>query len=418
MSFRGTLLILLCVYSSIVYCHTPRHSLTLSQAEVIAIHNAPDIQQVHSEAQALRDESVAAGQLKDPKILLSAKSVPTDSFSMTQIDMTELQVGLSQAFPRGHSLAYQSKEKSSLANAEEAKADLLKASIKQTVRNDWLTLYYWLQAQKIVDQEQKVFEHLVEITESMLSSNLSQQKDVIRAQLEVSKLKDRQYNISKNIQTARGNLARWIGPDNAARAAPKGLPHWPMPPNEKQLRQVMMTHPILQMDATTVNAQREGVNYAEEQYKPGFDVAVVYGYRQGDEMDGEPRSNLLTAALTMDLPIFTSNRQDKSLAASEQALNASQEAQSVNYLQFNQTLVTEYATWHQLSKSAALYKKKLIPQAHEYAEATLTAYQNTQTDFPTLARANVDDLDTKLLGVKTVVDREKARAALLYLQGK
>ncbi|EHL31410.1 hypothetical protein LDG_6588 [Legionella drancourtii LLAP12] len=48
----------------------------------------------------------------------------------------------------------------------------------------------------------------------------------------------------------------------------------------------------------------------------------------------------------------------------------------------------------------------------------MTAYQNFQTDFPTLARAYVRQLNTELEGLKVSVDRDVSRINLLYLQGK
>ena len=74
--------------------------------------------------------------------------------------------------------------------------------------------------------------------------------------------------------------------------------------------------------------------------------------------------------------------------------------------------------WQQAQKSTELYKKDLVPQSIQYAEATMSAYQNTQTDFPTLADAYIRELDTKLAGLKANIDRSNARVNLLYLEGK
>ena len=145
---------------------------------------------------------------------------------------------------------------------------------------------------------------------------------------------------------------------------------------------------------------------------------MVYGYRQARNPDGSKLPDMLTAQVGMDLPIFPKNRQDRTLNASINNLSAAQEDQISHYRQLREALMTQLANWEQQQKSALLYRQQLIPEAKQYAEATMIAYQNTQTDFPTLARAYIRELNTELSGLKATVNQEIARVNLLYLQGK
>ena len=77
----------------------------------------------------------------------------------------------------------------------------------------------------------------------------------------------------------------------------------------------------------------------------------------------------------------------------------------------------QYAMWQKLSQQVELYQQRLLPEAKQYAEATLPAYQNLQSDFATLVQAFITQLDTQLKELKIRVDLSKARAALLYLEG-
>ncbi len=120
----------------------------------------------------------------------------------------------------------------------------------------------------------------------------------------------------------------------------------------------------------------------------------------------------------MDLPVFTHNRQDRSLKASEENVLASEKDRMSHYRNLQEYLNIQYNIWKQQQKSTQLFINTLVPQANQYAKATMTAYQNFQTDFPTLARAYVRQLNTELEGLKAKVDRDAARINLLYLQGK
>lgn len=392
--------------------------LTLKQAERAALSQSPEVKSLRAKTEALGQSAIAAGQLSDPKLMLGAMNVPVDTFNFSQEPMTQVQVGLMQAFPRGRSLHYKSLQKHDLSIAESHKQQAMRLQVLQGVRLSWLNLYYWIHAKRIVLKQKKVFQHLVKITESMLANNKAQQRDVIRAQLELTELDNQLLNMNQQIKTARATLGRWVGPALAKEASPKRLPSWLSPPKLLQFQHDLAQHPILKTDAALISSGHAGIKLAEQQYKPGFTVGVAYGFRQGRNMDGQRRSDFLTAQVSMDLPLFTHNRQDRTLRASQENLLSNEENQMSDYRQLLETLKAQYAAWREQRRSAWLYRSQLIPEAKQYAEATMTAYQNTQTDFPTLARAYVRELNTELGGLKALVHQHIARANLLYLQGK
>ena len=392
--------------------------LTLRQAEMAALSQSPEVKSLQAKTNALGQSAIAAGQLSDPKLMLGAMNVPVDTFNFSQEPMTQVQVGLMQAFPRGRSLHYKSIQKHDLSVAESHKQQAMRLQVLQGVRLSWLNLFYWVHAKRIVMKQKKVFQHLVKVTESMLANNKAQQKDVIRAQLELTELDNQLLDINQQIETARATLARWVGPGLAATANPRRLPAWASPPTPAHFHHTIKKHPILKTDAALISSGQAGIQLAEQQYKPGFTVGVAYGFRQGQNIDGRKRSDFLTAQVSMDLPLFTHNRQDRTLRASQENLLSNEENQMSDYRQLLETLKAQYAAWREQRRSAWLYRSQLIPEAKQYAEATMTAYQNTQTDFPTLARAYVRELNTELGGLKALVHQHIARANLLYLQGR
>ena len=412
---------ILCCFSSMLFLgsHTAiSMPLTLKQAETAALSQSPEIKSSQAKSRALEQSAIAAGQFSDPKLMLGTLNVPVDTFNFSQEPMTQIQVGLQQSFPRGHSLHFRSLQKQDLSAAESESAQTMKLMVLQNVRLSWLDLYYWLNARTIILNQEKVFKHLLDVTESMLANNQAQQKDVIRAQLELSELDNRLLAVKQQSDIARANLARWIGPTLAYHAQPTRLPTWPAPGRYKQIQHEIKNHPILKTDAAYVAAGSDNVKLAKQQYKPGFTVSMAYGFRQGNDLDGSKRPDFLSAQVSMDLPIFTSNRQDKSLKESQENLLSNEENQMSDYRQLQKSMSSEYAVWQERKKSTILYQQKLTPEAKQYAEATMAAYQNAQTDFPTLARAYVRELNTELEELKEVVDQKKARVNLLYLQGK
>lgn len=393
-------------------------ALSLSQAEQAALSQSPELKSMHAKSRALKQAAVADGQFSDPKLMLGAMNVPVNTFSFNQEAMTQVQLGLQQSFPRGHSLRYKSRQTNALSRSEHEKSHATNSQILRSVRMSWLNLYYWVHAKQIVYGQKKIFRHLVKVTESMLANNQAQQKDVIRAQLELTDLDNKIIEINQQIDTVRGQLARWIGPSLARQAKPKRLPKWKKPPSHMSMQDIIKKHPELRADQAMVAASLNGMKWAEQQYIPGFTVGVAYGFRQGSDSNGTGRPDFLTAVVNMDLPIFPHNRQSRTLKSSEETLIASEQNLNSRYRQLREILTSQYAAWKEQRNSASLYRRKLIPEAKQYAEATMTSYQNTQTDFPTLARAYIRELSSELGGLKASVNRDIARANLFYLEGK
>ena len=393
-------------------------SLTLKQAERLALAQSPEIQSFRAKNEALYQTAIAAGQLPDPHLFGGTLNVPVDTFNFSQTPMTQIQIGLGQYFPKGKSLHYEALEKMQESEAEIYKLQTMCLDILQKVRLSWLNLYYWQQTKSIILQQKKIFKDLLEVTQSMLANNKAQQKDVIRAQLELSELDNRLILIEQQIQTAQFQLARWIDEPNADKAQTKSEPQWPSMPSKNKLLEAVKQHPELKTDSANISANRAKVKLALQQYKPGFNTNLAYGFRQGREIDGRKRSDFLTATVNMDLPVFPHNRQDRALKASEENLLASEKDRMSHFRNLRESLNIQYVAWQQLKKSSYLYQTTLISQARQYANATMTAYQNFQTDFPTLARAYVRQLNTELKGLKVRVDRDVARIHLLYLLGR
>ncbi len=265
--------------------------LTLKQAETLAIQNSTEIQSFRAKNESLYQAAIAAGQYPDPHLFGGTLNVPVNTFKFNQEPMTQIQIGLGQYIPRGKSLQYNMQEKSCLAKAEFYKLQSMRLDILQKVRLSWLHLYYWQQARKIVSKEKNIFKDLLEVAKSMLANNKAQQKDVIRAQLELTELENRLIQIDEQIQTARFQLTRWISRPKARRAQTLNEPHWLSLPTKNRLLNVVKQHPELKTDSATISAFQAKMRQALEQYKPGFNVNVGYGIRQGRGIDGRKWPN-------------------------------------------------------------------------------------------------------------------------------
>ena len=126
---------------------------------------------------------------------------------------------------------------------------------------------------------------------------------------------------------------------------------------------------------------------------------------------------MLAAMVSVELPLFTASRQDRRLAASIQQAGARQLTRDDRLRELKQQLGSDYADWQRLGERAALYETRLLKEAAANVQASLKAYQSGVTEFTTLMRARISDLDARLDELRIRVDRAIAHASLLYLAG-
>jgi outer membrane protein TolC len=73
--------------------------------------------------------------------------------------------------------------------------------------------------------------------------------------------------------------------------------------------------------------------------------------------------------------------------------------------------------WQRLGDREELYKNNLLASAKNNTKASLQAYQSGVSEFNTLMRAQITELDVRLEDLRIRVDRATAQARLLYITG-
>jgi outer membrane protein TolC len=351
-----------------------------------------------------------------------AANFPTDSFDINQEAMTQLAVGVSQMFPRGDSLDLSSRQKRELAAQEPLLRQDREAKVVAAVTKLWLDDFKAQESIRLIDQDRSLFEHLVDATRAAYSSALgrARQQDVIRAQLELTRLDDRLTVLQQQRETAQQRLSEWIG--GSARlpvsgTLPKQNESAPaltiQPGNAPELFEHLSRHPVLQAFDQRIEAMQTGVELARQKYKPEWGLSAQYGYRDDDTM-GRDRADLFTVGVTFDLPLFTGNRQDKDVSAA----TSNAEALKTDKLLMARKLMAELETaaiqLTRLNERAALYDEQLLPQMSEQADAALAAYNNDDGDFAEAVRARIAELNAKIDYLNIRVDRQGTIAELNY----
>ncbi|MFO7550443.1 MAG: TolC family protein [Haliea sp.] len=407
--------------SALVNANASDDVLMLTEAVDIAISADPWLTGSRLTQAALTNEATAAATLPDPRMTLMAGNFPVDSFDINQEPMTQLSVGISQMFPRGDTLALAQRKKQELALQHPLLREDRRARVTATVTQLWLDAYHAQESIRLIELDRGLFEHLVDASRATYATaaGRARQQDVIRAQLELTRLEDRMIALRQRQEAAQMRLSEWIGSragDQLAATLPAEAPRESVATlgSDQERYERLRHHPTLLALERRIEATETDLDLARQKYKPEWGLSAQYGYRDRDLM-GRDRADLFSLGVTFDLPLFTANRQDKEVSAAARHAEAIRTEKQLLIRQLMAELETASVQLARLDERHALYSDRLLPQMAEQAEASLAAYNNDDGDFAEAIRARIAELNASIEALAIAVKRQKTIAQINYL---
>jgi outer membrane protein TolC len=396
--------------------------LTLAEAERIALERDAMTREMQAQAQAMRERAVMEGELMDPELRLGAVNVPVDSFSLDEEDMTMLEVGVSQAFQPGRTRQLSRKQMEQLAAGMDATAGDRERLVRRDVRKLWTQLAYVGGAREALRSQTSWVEQMRQSARARYASGEGRQLDVLQAGLEAAMLREQLLDLDRDEAMYRAQLSYWLGTDAAATARPTGIaPRAGLPPLAT-LEARLVEHPAQLDFEHRIDAAGTAIDVASEKRKPGWMLDVSYGFRQGDmpAMDGgtEPRSDMLSAMVTVGLPLFTRNRQDRDVAAARLEQHGLHERHQDHAREMQAMLVEAWNTAHRTAELERFYEEELLELADQSVQAALLAWRANRTMIEDVVMARRVATETRMKHLRLAADRALARHEIDYLAGE
>jgi len=392
-------------------------SLDLRAAESLALARDARLAGLAERRQALQEDAVAAAQLPDPELRLGALNLPTDSFALDQEPMTQIQLGLRQRFPRGHTRSLSRGRAETLAAVEAARADARRRDVVRALRQAWTGRAQVAESLEILRDQQLWFAQLEQAATAAYAAGRRQQHDLLRIAMERDLLDEEAIRLQQMALEQDAKLGRWLGTE-ADGANISRLPMLPMPPDAASAAESLARHPLILAEFHMVEAGGIGVELARQSYRPAFAVDVAYGFREGEDNDGDSRPDFFSAMLSFELPLFPGQRQDRQVAsanARELELRSTlKDRQRELQRQYDAAL----SDWQSLDQRIGLFEQRVMPAADATVEATRQAYRNDVVPFDELVRAEKTLLDARTRLLRLRAERLLAQAELLYLTGE
>ena len=386
--------------------------LTLVDVERLALADEPGLGAHLAEARALREEAVADRQLPDPELTAAAFNFPVDGFDFDQEPITQVRVGVRQRIPGGGERAARSALTNSRAAVIDEDAALRVRNVLLAVRLAMIELAWRRDEARELSDSLLLLSELEKTSLSGYRQGRGAQQDVLRARLEQQVLQDRLAANDAAQAMARAELARWIG-EKAWDAEPVLTA---LPRDTEQEMGALLGHPRLRaLDAALAVAER-GVALARTGYAPDWSLEVTYGARDQLSPVGD-RPDFLTAAVSVQLPLFAANRQDRRLAARTGEREATRARRLDAQRDLERALASERSRERELLERLELHEVGLLPLAEENVAAARAGLATDTVDYAEVVRAALAEIELRLRRDEIRWQLARSRAQLAWLTG-
>jgi len=356
----------------------------LNEFVAIALEQNPKLLEAQNRIKVFKEITPQVGSLDDPMLQFGLMNLPVDTFAFDQVDMTQKQIGLSQKFPFPGKLGLREGMAEKSVNVSEQSYEGLKLAIQRQVKQSFYELCFVLSAIEITQENKTLLQQFVTITESKYTVGKGLQQDVLKAQVELSKIMDELIQLNRKKESEKGRLNTLM---NQLPQKPLTIPHG--------LRQTSFAKSIeeLQSLAEANSPSLKGLEnlkerfqlageLAEKEYYPDFNVGMRYGVRENGIRGDRP--DFVSAYFGVNIPLWYKTKQSRKVAEERfrvsQIQDNYQDTRNQIFLRIKELMDEQKRS----AQTLELIDQGILPQARQSLEAALAGYSVDKVDFLTL----------------------------------
>jgi outer membrane protein, heavy metal efflux system len=381
-------------------------TISLDAILLVALDKNPELNEAKLRSRAAREGAPAVSRWPDPELEYQLWAQPLArpwAVGEAQMHM----VGVRQTIPAPGTSSNRAEAASARADVAQQSYQARRLELVGRVRRAYAAYYLADRELQLHREHARLAEQVTETSSAMYRAGRGAQQDVLRANLEVSRLHSALIQVEASREAARGLLNTLMGRDPASPlAAPANIDVGVLRQRATTLRS-SEERPELAAQRSVVKAEERELAAARAAGTwPTFMVGAQYMYMP--TMTDRHNYGLM---LSMSLPWFNARYGEQERAA-EARLSAEQSAlQSARLATQNET----FAARQRLTAAAKTLDKletSLLPEAQQSFESARASYRGGQLDSMALLEALRTLLDVRTERERAVVGLEMAAAEL------
>ena len=375
----------------------------------------PDLRAARAAWQAAAQVPSQVATPPDPQITVQNFAVgsPRPFAGFSNSDFAFIGFGVSQDLPYPGKL----KLKGEAANQDTAisrdKFESVRRGIVEQIKEAYFQIAYVQQILDVLERNGRLLEEIERITDARYRVGEGTQQDVLKAQLERTKLLREITDQHGLMKTQQALLRKLLNrPQGSPEITAEPLVETPLRYNADELMaKLRETNPGISGQEETVKRRSLEVEMARKDRYPDFNVQYMWQHTASQFRD------YYMLSFTARIPVYRRRKLNAEMAQSVEELNRSRreyesQVQSAFFDIRNQFIAAETA-----SQMLKIYREGLIPQALARYQAGLASYETGRLDFESLFSAFIDVLTFDSEYWKTLMDHETALARIEQVAG-
>ena len=425
MAWRRTLL-----FSVVLFCATSNRGLGVDIAPALppqppadadqlralvqeALERNPEVQAARRAIEAKRARVPQARAWPDPTVSVSYGGNVLPPFTLMNGDPSSArQFTAEQEIPFPGKTRLRGEIAAREADAETLNYQAVLRRIEAEVKQAYFDLYFTDQSLSTLHKDRELLQRFAKVAEIRYSVGKAAQQDVLRAQVELSRLAERQTLLDQTRQTlvAQLNSVRDLPVDAPVGSPDKIRQSTLVLSFDELLAAAQASFPVLKRQRALVEANRFAVELARKELRPNFSLGYTYMQRAG-------MPDMYGLTFSTSLPVFHRSKQDPAIAEAAANLEASRRMEANEFALLRYRVKQEYSQAQAAEQLLKLYSQGLVPQSTLALESSIASYETGVTDFLTVLSNFTTVLDYELGYCQQLATHEKTLARLEELTG-
>ena len=391
----------------------PEPALRLEDLIAEALSNNPEIQAAERMVDAKRAVPPQQRTLPDPTISGGWMGNIVPPFSIQAGDPSSARVlSLSQEIPFPGKLSLRGRIADTEADAERWNYQRTKLAVVSNLKQTYYDLAFVEKSIQTVEKDKDLLEKLAKIAEVRYSVGKGMQQDVIRAQVEVSKLLERLTLLEQRKGVAQSMLLNLLNrPPDSPMGVPAEVTKTEISYSLNELEGLGEANsPDLKSQEREIDKNQLALSLAKKDYYPDFGVGFTYFNRpQLPEMYG--------VNFTAKVPLYFWKKQRYGVEEAASGLVSSQRRTEAVRANLFFKVKDQYLAMKASERLMDLYSKAIVPQSSLALDSSLSSYQVGSIDFLSLLTNFLTVLDYELNYYDSLTNYQKAVARLEEILG-
>ena len=356
-----------------------------------------------------------ASTLPDPEIMVQQFAVgsPRPFAGFTNSDFAYVGFGVSQDIPYPGKLRLRGE----LAERDVAIArehfEVVRRSMIEQVKATYFMLAYERQELEILAHDGKLLEQVAKIAEARYRVGQGNQQDVLKAQLEQTKILRDTATHQQQVGILQAQLRQSLNrPANQPDVVPETLVDTPLNYTvDELLDRARTANPDVLGQSQMVRRNSLAVELARKDFYPDFNAQYMWQHTASQFRD------YYMLSFGVRIPLYRSRRQQPELTQNVEELSRARREYEAQVQQTFFELRDQFLEAETAERVLTMYREGLIPQAAAVFNAGLAAYGANREDFETLVNSFLDVLRLDEEYWRTLLGHETALARLEQLTG-